>query len=95
MDPKTAVATFQVRKMGNSLFFQKLATAPDFAGSGIGSFCLNEIERTGRECGCTDLICEVYDQSKHAITFYENKGFCVYGTDETLKYNVLKLIKKL
>lgn len=54
-----------------------------------------EIERIARECGCTDLICEVYDQSKHAITFYGNEGFCVYGTVETLKYRVLKLIKKL
>lgn len=95
MDPKTAVATFQVRKMGSSLLFQKLATVPVYAGSGIGSFCLREIERIGRAYGCTEVICEVYDQSKHAISFYEHKGYCVYGAVDTLKYSELKMKKEL
>lgn len=94
-DHATPVATFQIQKKGSSLLFQKLATAPNFAGKGVGSFCLNEIERIGRENGCSDITCEVYDQSKHAIQFYEHKGYAVCGTVETLKYNELKMIKNI
>lgn len=94
-DNKTPVATFQIQKKESSLLFQKLATVPEFAGKGVGSFCLNKIEQIGRERGCSEIVCEVYDKSKHAIQFYEHKGYTVYGTVETLKYNELKMIKKL
>ncbi len=94
-DNKTPVATFQTRKVGESYLFQKLATSPDFMGGGIGSFCLNEIERLGRLSDCKEIICEVYDQSERAIRFYENRGFVVYGTTNTLKYTELKLKKSL
>jgi len=92
---KTAVATFQIRKQGKVQLFQKLATLPDYSGSGIGTFCLNEIERIGKEAGCLEVICEVYDKSRHAINFYERRGYLVYGTEETLKYTELKMAKKL
>lgn len=92
---KMPVATFQVHKKEHSLLFQKLAIVPNFAGNGIGSFCLTEIERIGRENGCLEILCEVYDQNNNAIAFYEHRGFYVYGTVETLKYNELKMIKKL
>lgn len=92
---ETPVATFQTRKNGNAFLFQKLATSPAFSGKGVGSFCLGEIERLGRENGCSEILCEVYDKSKHAIGFYEHKGYTVYGTVETLKYSELKMSKKL
>ena len=95
LDQNHPTATFQTRKTKDGLLFQKLATAPQFAGRGIGSFCLNEIERIGRKHHCADVICEVYDQSKNAIEFYKHKGFSVYGSCETLKYSELKMIKKL
>ena len=95
LDQKTPVATFQVQKKENALLFQKLATHPAFAGKGIGSFCLSEMERIARERGCLEIICEVYDQSRHAIRFYEHKGYTVYGTVKTLKYNELKMRKPL
>lgn len=89
------VATFQTRKAGDSFLFQKLATLPAFSGAGIGTFCMGEIERLGVENGCEKIICEVYDKSHHAKSFYERRGYLVYGTAETLKYNELKLVKKL
>ena len=95
LDQKVPIATFQIRKIEKQLLFQKLAAVPDLSGKGVGSFCLNEIENIGREQDCSDIICEVYDQSSHAIAFYTHKGFSVYGTVETLKYNELKMIKKL
>lgn len=94
-DGKTPVATFQTRKRERSYLFQKLATAPDFAGKGVGSFCLGEIERLAAEEGCKEVICEVYDKSEHAKAFYEHKGYLVYGETDTLKYKELKLRKEL
>lgn len=92
---KEAVATFQTRKVQESYLFQKLATLPEFSGSGIGSFCLNEIEKQGKNKKCSEIICEVYDKSEHAKAFYEHKGYITYGTTETLKYKELKFKKEL
>lgn len=94
-DNHTPVATFQTRKKGQSLLFQKLATAPAFSGGGIGSYCLTEIERLAKECGCTEVVCEVYDRSEHAKSFYEHRGYEVWGATETLKYKELKLRKEI
>lgn len=90
-----AVATFQTRKQGNSFLFQKLATIPKFAGGGIGSYCLIEIERLAKKSACTEVICEVYDKSEHAKSFYEHRGYTVYGETETLKYKELKMRKEI
>lgn len=92
---KAPVATFQTRKTGQSLLFQKLATSPAFSGGGIGSYCLKEIEALAKENECTEVICEVYDQSEHAKSFYEHRGYAIYGETETLKYKELKLRKEL
>ena len=94
-DKKTPVATFQTRKKDQSYLFQKLATSPEFAGSGIGTFCLGEIERLACLENCDEIICEVYDKSEHAKIFYERKGYFVYGETDTMKYKELKLRKKL
>ncbi len=94
-DGKKPVATFQTRKVNQSYLFMKLATLPEFAGNGIGTFCLDEIEMLGKSLGCREVICEVYDKSSHAITFYEHKGYMVYGETDTLKYKELKLRKEL
>lgn len=95
-DEKTPVATFQTRKTGRKSFlFQKLATAPSFSGGGIGSYCLREIERLAKENGCTEVICEVYDKSEHAKSFYAHRGYTAYGTTETLKYSECKLRKEV
>ena len=94
-DAEKPVATFQTRRIEGSYLFLKLATSPDFSGGGIGSFCLGEIERMGREEGCNEVICEVYDKSSHAMSFYEHRGYSVYGSTDTLKYKELKLKKEL
>lgn len=94
-DNKTPIATFQTRRVDRSYLFQKLATSPSFSGKGVGSFCLAQIERMGLDEGCKEIICEVYDKSEHAKAFYEHKGYSVYGTTDTLKYQELKLKKEL
>lgn len=92
---KTPVATFQVRKKKQSLLFQKLATAPAFSGKGIGSYCLTEIERLAKENACAEVICEVYDKSEHAKSFYEHRGYAIYGATETLKYKEWQMRKEI
>ncbi|MBE6718389.1 MAG: GNAT family N-acetyltransferase [Ruminococcaceae bacterium] len=94
-DNKTPVATFQTRKIDKSFLFMKLATSPDYAGRGVGTFCLNEIERLGKSDDCREIICEVYDKSERAIKFYLSRGYTVYGTTDTLKYKELKLKKEI
>lgn len=92
---KTPVATFQVRRKEQSFLFQKLATSPAFSGKGIGSYCLTEIERLAKENGCAEVICEVYDKSEHAKSFYEHRGYAIYGAAETLKYKEWKMRKEI
>lgn len=92
---KTPVATFQTRKTGQTFLFQKLATAPEFSGGGTGSYCLMEIEHLAKEDGCREVVCEVYDKSEHAKSFYEHRGYTVYGTTGTLKYKEFKMRKEL
>ena len=92
---KMTVATFQTRKINQSYLFQKFATLPEFAGGGIGTFCLNEIEKLAKVEKCKEIICEVYTKNEHAKSFYEHKGYHVYGNTATLKYEELKLRKEL
>lgn len=89
------VATFQIKKTKTAFMFQKLATSPSLSGQGIGSFCIEEIERLAREGGYAEVRCEVYDKSEHAKNFYEHRGYTIYGTTKTLKYGELKLRKEL
>lgn len=92
---KTPVATFQTRKLGQSFLFSKLAVSPAFSGTGIGSYCLTQIECFAKETRCKDVICEVYDKSENAKKFYRHRGYVIYGTTKTLKYMELKLRKEL
>lgn len=95
LSEKRPVATFQVKREGEVLNFQKLATEPSFSGKGIGSFCMKTIEEMARCFDCCAVCCEVYDQSRHAIAFYLKRGYQVCGKTDTLKYTVLQLRKNL
>lgn len=92
-DAGKAVATFQVNQQGDKLHFSKLATDPANAGKGVGTFCMETIERMAQEMGCGKVCCEVYDKSRHAIAFYEKKGYAVTGTCSSMKYTQLQMEK--
>ena len=85
-DGTTPIATYQTKVIGDKFRFQKLATAPNYSGRGIGSFCMSEIELQASNSGCKSVYCEVYDKSIRAINFYKLKGYVVVGKEETLKY---------
>lgn len=92
---KEPIATFQIQKKKDTFGFQKLATLPAMSGCGIGSFCIEEIERLARECGYSEVFCEVYEKAEHAKNFYKHRGYKIYGTTETLRYRELLLRKGL
>ena len=87
------VATFQVQKKQSQLHFAKLATDPDFAGKGVGSFCIDRIEQIAVEEACKEVFCEVYDKSEHAIAFYKKRGYVVCGKVNSIKYTQLQMKK--
>lgn len=88
-----ALATFMVSHDEGVLKFEKLATVPSYHGKGIGSFCISYIENIARYIGCTKIQMDVYSPSRHAIDFYNKKGFKVVGSKNTLKYNELIMEK--
>lgn len=92
---KTPIATFQTRKVDNSLLFNKLATLPGNTRKGVGSFCLSKIEKYAKQTGCRDIICEVYVENKQALLFYEHRGYDIIGTMDTIKYKELRLKKEI
>ena len=92
---KIPVATFQTCKTEQSFLFSKLAVNPVYAGEGIGSYCLTQIEYLAKESSCLDVVCEVYEKSEHAKMFYKHRGYTIYGLTKTLKYREFKLRKEL
>ena len=94
-DENTSIATFQIKVIEDTLHFEKLAVSPESSGKGIGSFCLESMERIGKEKGCTKIGMEVYAPSRHAIEFYEHKGYKTVGEAKTLKYSEYKMEKEI
>ncbi len=94
-DEHGAVATYQIRNYEDAVLFQKLATDPRRSGKGVGSFCMDMIEKTARDRNKCRVCCEVYDKSQHAVDFYLHKGYREYGKASTLKYTEIQMEKML
>lgn len=94
-DNNALVGTFQTKRDGQYLNFCKFAVLPGCSGQGIGGKCIAKMEDIAREHQLNGLSCEVFDESRHALSFYLNKGFVKTGSMSTLKYTELKLVKKL
>lgn len=94
-EEEKVVATFMTKKKGDSLHFEKLGTVPSESGKGIGSYCMSKIEQMAQKSGCKRVVMEVYEPSKHAISFYEHRGYRTVGTTETLKYKEIKMEKNI
>lgn len=89
------VAAFMTRVQGEELHFEKLGTLPAESGKGIGSICMRKIEEIAKRQGCKKVVMEVYEPSKHAISFYLHKGYRMAGIKDTLKYKVIKMEKSI
>lgn len=89
------VATFQIKQVDGTVHFEKLACSPKYSGRGIGSYCMNCIEKIAKNRGCEKVVMEVYSPSQHALDFYLHKGYKICGEAETLKYSEVKMEKKI
>lgn len=94
-DGDRPVATFQIRKDGESMHFSKLAVRPSESGRGAGSYCMKMIEKFAAKQGCKKVAMEVYEPSSHAISFYQNRGYDVVGKSNTLKYQEVIMEKRI
>lgn len=88
-----SVATFQVKCNKDTLFFEKLAVLPAYAGKGLGGYCLKIIENKAKQLHMKKIRMKVYDKSQHAIDFYLHKGYSQVGVSGTLKYKELVMEK--
>ncbi|MFO0660339.1 MAG: N-acetyltransferase [Polyangiaceae bacterium] len=57
------------------LFVEELAVHPDYAGRGIGSFALEQLDHLARVRGCTHLVLEVAENNERALKFYRARSF--------------------
>lgn len=94
-DDLRPVATFMTNKSGEMFHFEKFGTLPSESGHGAGSFCMMKIEDIARKAGCKKVSMEVYEPSRHAIAFYEHRGYKIIGRENTLKYKEVKMEKGL
>ena len=92
---KEVVGTVQIYYKEDYIHFSKLAVLPDYNGRGYGSIILSFIFEKGVSMNKTKVLCEVYDKSEHAISFYLNRGFVVVSKTKTLKYTELVMEKGL
>lgn len=89
------VATLQLKKQGQAMHLAKLAVSSTMTRRGIGVQCLKLVEQKALQRDCKTVECEVYEASKHAISFYEQNGYKICGTVETLKYREFRMQKCL
>lgn len=94
-DNQNPVATFQTRVIDESIHFEKLACSPQYAGQGIGTFCMNYIEEIAKKTNCKKVCMEVYSPSQHALDFYLRRGYKICGETKTIKYKEVMMEKSL
>lgn len=89
------VATIQARKSSNKYILEKLAVLPSCSGRGIGTACLEEMEKKAKKENCDILHLEVYEKSERAIKLYTKLGFKCVGETNTLKYKEVVMEKQI
>ena len=63
------------RRNMRPLFVEELAVHPDYAGMGVGSFMLEQIDHAARLRGCTHVVLEVAENNEDALKFYRKRNF--------------------
>ena len=85
------VATFQVRKTDDTLYFEKIGTLPECQGKGIAEKMLEQIKMIAKDKGCPKVACSVYEKNESALEYYLKKGFTVCGIAQTKKYQLINM----
>jgi len=65
---------FERRDM-RPLYVEELAVHPDWAGRGVGSFVLEQLQHLARVRGLTHLVLEVAENNENALAWYRKRGF--------------------
>ena len=65
---------FEKRDM-RPLYVEELAVHPDYAGRGIGSFVLEQLDHLAKLRGLTHLVLEVAENNENALTWYRKRNF--------------------
>ena len=62
-----------------ALYLNRLAVDPSLQGGGIGGWCLEQIERLGRERGARAIRCDVLTANARFRRLYERLGYDARG----------------
>jgi ribosomal protein S18 acetylase RimI-like enzyme len=65
---------FEKRDM-RPLYVEELAVHPEYAGRGVGSFVLEQLEHLAKLRGLTHLVLEVAENNEHALAWYRKRNF--------------------
>jgi len=79
----------------NSLYLSKLAVLPSYSNKGIGSKCIQFIEKYAKENKYKYIKFDVYNKSEQTIKFYQKNGYEVFGKANTRRFEVLLMQKEV
>ena len=75
--------------------------APEYTGMGLGSKCLDELEKEAKMMGIINLIAEISSENKGSISFHKKHGFEFVGelknigTKFNRKFNIVYMQKTI
>ncbi len=79
----------------NAVYLSKLAVNPHILNSGVGTACMNFIEKISRINNKSCVRLDVYDKSVQAVMFYFKLGFIELFQKDTTNFRVICMEKKL
>jgi ribosomal protein S18 acetylase RimI-like enzyme len=79
----------------NFIYLSKFAVKPTLSNKGLGSECLDFMEKLVKEQKFIGIRLDVYEKSIPAINFYKKKGFSITSTANTTNYKVLCMEKRV
>jgi ribosomal protein S18 acetylase RimI-like enzyme len=57
------------------MFVEEIAVHPEYRGTGVGGFMLEQLEHLARLRGCTHLVLEVAENNEDALRWYRKRKF--------------------
>jgi GNAT superfamily N-acetyltransferase len=66
----------------SAAYLNRMAILPSRQGSGLGRWCLAELDREARALGTSAVRCDVVADNGRLCRFYEGHGYRAWGTRE-------------
>jgi GNAT superfamily N-acetyltransferase len=67
-----------------ALYLGKLAIRPSLQGAGIGSWCLDQVERQARDSGCQAVRFDAITAHTRLVGFYLKRGYTPRGPQQVI-----------